>query len=73
MLCWPRQRRGNSIRFSSSYQDFNSSLSHPLVAMIAEYHIENGYSVEQIPGILARTVLDWDEMCKTRGETPEES
>ena len=43
------------------------------VLKIAEYHIENGYSVEQIPGILARTVLDWDEMCKTRGETPEES
>ena len=43
------------------------------VLQIVEYYIENGYPVEQIPGILARTVLDWDEMCKTRGETQDET
>jgi len=34
------------------------------VLQIAGYHVENGYPIEEIPGILGRVVLDWDEMCK---------
>lgn len=37
------------------------------VLQVTELHIESGYSVEEIPGILGRIVLDWDEMCRTRG------
>ena len=37
------------------------------VLQVTQLHIENGYSVEEIPGILGRIVLDWEEMCRTRG------
>ena len=37
------------------------------VLQVTELHIKNGYTVEEIPGILGRIVLDWDEMCRTRG------
>lgn len=37
------------------------------VLQVTELHIESGYSVEEIPGVLGRIVLDWDEMCRTKG------
>ena len=37
------------------------------VLQVTELHIENGYTVKEIPGVLGRIILDWNEMCRTRG------
>ena len=37
------------------------------VLQATELYIVDGYTVEEIPGVLGRIVLDWDEMCRTRG------
>lgn len=34
------------------------------VVHVTDLHIESGHTVDEIPGLLGRLVLDWEEMCQ---------